>query len=296
MERIRRKELKSFYSVKYNSFNELKESVVPILNKNNNIYNNYYLTDNKKMWDKFESELLENNEKLKLIFEKNLNLFQDHKVKEYSNLAVIQNFITHIDEFKNTRLDIEKNRSVLFPQEIYSIFGIKPIKGSILPNTESLEELLKIMRKENSLEDVLLGVDDPYILKKDGEKILLNDMPQIRQIYHDNNCFRKVGVRLDSLNFALKYLRSRGINFEYKNPNKLRKIIVNNINFEFVYEYCLSKVFLSNMSINQNDVIVNLHNWNGENCISKEARELASIFDVTLLTMEEFYVYVKKFR
>lgn len=294
--KIRRKELETFFSVKYTSFNELKESVVPILNQNNNIYNNYYLTGNKNLWKKFEPQLLENNEKLKLIFEKNLNLFQHHKVKEYSNLVVIQNFLTHVDEFKNTRLDIEKNRSVLFPQEIYSIFGINPIKGNILPNTESLEELIKIMRKEKTLEDVVLGVDNPYILKKDGGKILLNDVPRIRQIYHNNNCFRRVGVRLDSLNFALTYLRSRGINFEYKNLNKLRKIIVNDTIIEFVYEYCLSKAFLYNMSPKPNDVIVNLHNWNGENCISKEAREVAKIFDVTLLTMKEFYMYVNKFK
>lgn len=293
---IRRKELETFFSVEYTSFNELKKVVVPILNQNNNIYNNYYLTDNKNLWDKFESQLLENNEKLKLIFEKNLNLFQHHKVKEYSNLEVIQNFLTHVDEFKNTRQDIEKNRSVLFPQEIYSIFGIDPIKGKILPNTESLEELIKIMRKENTLEDVVLGIDNPYILKKDGEKILLNDTPQLRQIYHNNNCFRKVGVRLDSLNFALTYLRSRDVNFEYKNHNELRKIIVNDTNIEFVYEYCLSKAFLYKMSPKPDDVIVNLHNWNGENCISKEARDIAEIFDVTLLTMEEFYVYVNKFR
>lgn len=268
----------------------------PILNQNNIIYNNYYLTDNKKLWDKFEPQILENNEKLKLIFEKNLNLFQHHKVKEYSNLEVIKNFLIHVDEFKNTRLDIEKNRSLFFPQEIYSIFGINPIEGNMLPNTESLEELIRIMKKENTLGNVVLGVDNPYILKKDGEKILLNDTPQIRQIYHNNNCFRKVGVRLDSLNFALKYLRSKGINFEFKNSNELRKIIIKGINIEFVYEYCLSKAFLSNMSPKPNDVIVNLHNWNGENCISKEAKELAEIFNVTLLTMKGFYAYVNKFK
>ena len=39
-------------------------------------------------------------------------------------------------------------------------------------------------------------------------------------------------------------------------------------------------------------VIVNLHNWNGANCISEDARELAKHMNVTLLDMDEFYPFI----
>ena len=293
---IRRNELENFFSVELSSFDQLKEKVVPFLSENYSIYKSYYLSGNKSLWDKFEPQILSNNEKLKLLFENNRTLFQQHSYKEYSNLELIQKFITHVDEFKITRDDGEKLREVLFPQEINSIFGIMPVTDYILPSTESMEELIKVLRKENLIDEVMLGIDRPYILLKNREKIFMDDTPRVRQLYYDNSCFRKTGVRLESLNFALKYLRSRNINFTYVNQDSLREIKVNDINIVFVYEYCLSRTFLSSMSPKPNYVIVNLHNWNGLCCISREALNLADNFEVKLLTMDEFYGYINEIK
>lgn len=293
---IRRNELENFFSVELSSFDQLKEKVVPFLSENYSIYKSYYLSGNKSLWDKFEPQILSNNEKLKLLFENNRTLFQQHSYKEYSNLELIQKFITHVDEFKITRDDGEKMREVLFPQEINSIFGIMPVSDHILPSTESMEKLIKVLRKENLIDEVMLGIDRPYILLKNREKIFMDDTPRVRQLYYDNSCFRKTGVRLESLNFALKYLRSRNINFTYVNQDSLREIKVNDINIVFVYEYCLSRTFLSSMSPKPNYVIVNLHNWNGSCCISKEALNLADNFEVKLLTMDEFYGYINEIK
>lgn len=293
---IRRNELEKFFSVELSSFDQLKEKVVPFLRENYSIYKSYYLSGNKSLWDKFGPQILSNNEKLKLLFENNRTLFQQHSYKEYSNLELIQKFITHVDEFKITRDDGEKLREVLFPQEINSIFGIMPVTDYILPSTESMEELIKVLRKENLIDEVMLGIDRPYILLKNREKIFMDDTPRVRQLYYDNSCFRKTGVRLESLNFALKYLRSRNINFTYANQDSLREIKVNEINIVFVYEYCLSRTFLSSMSPKPNYVIVNLHNWNGSCCISREALNLADNFEVNLLTMDEFYGYINEIK
>lgn len=293
---IRRNELEKFFSVELSSFDQLKEKVVPFLSENYSIYKSYYLSGNKSLWDKFEPQILSNNEKLKLLFENNRTLFQQHSYKEYSNLELIQKFITHVVEFKITRDDGEKLREVLFPQEINSIFGIMPVTDYILPSTESMEELIKVLRKENLIDEVMLGIDRPYILLKNREKIFMDDTPRVRQLYYDNSCFRKTGVRLESLNFALKYLRSRNINFTYVNQDSLREIKVNDINIVFVYEYCLSRTFLSSMSPKPNYVIVNLHNWNGSCCISREALNLADNFEVKLLTMDEFYGYINEIK
>lgn len=293
---IRRNELEKFFSVELSSFDQLKEKVVPLLSENYSIYKSYYLGGNKSLWDKFEPQILSNNEMLKLLFENHRTLFQHHSYKEYSNLELIQKFITHVDEFKITRDDGEKLREVLFPQEINSIFGIMPVTDYILPSTESMEELIKVLRKENLIDEVMLGIDRPYILLKNREKIFMDDTPRVRQLYYDNSCFRKTGVRLESLNFALKYLRSRNINFTYVNQDSLREIKVNDINIVFVYEYCLSRTFLSSMSPKPNYVIVNLHNWNGSCCISREALNLADNFEVKLLTMDEFYGYINEIK
>lgn len=292
----RKKQLETFFSSKYNSFDELKSAVSPLLNENKNIYENYYLGDKKALWEQFEPQILSNNEKLKIIFRNNLNLFQTHPTKEYSNLEVVQNFITHVDEFNTTRLSEEKHRAVLFPEKINSIFGIAPVCESLMPSTESLEELLKIMLHKNKLEKIVLGIDEPYILLKDNDKIFLTDTPRLRQLYFDNGCFRKVGVRLESLNFALKYLKSREIDFSFANPTSLREITINNVKLVFVYEYCFSRVFLMSMSPKPQSIIVNLHNWNGKSCISKDAFALAETFEVTLLTLDDFYRYVNDIR
>lgn len=289
----RRKELEEFFCTQFVSFDKLKEKVVPILRENYSIYNNYYLDDNKSLWDKFEPQILSNNEKLKLLFENNIKLFQDYHDKQYSNLELIQMFITHVIEFKITRNDEEKNRAVLFPQEINSMFGIRPISGSLMASTESLEELMQNFRKKDLLKEIVLGIDKPYILLKGNEKIFINDTPKLRQLYYDNNCFRKAGVRLKSLNSVLKYLNSRNISFKYSSQDTLREIKINETNIVFIYEYCLSKEFLSRMAPKPNYIIVNLHNWNGEKCISTEALELAETFEVKLLTREKFYEYVK---
>lgn len=290
--KTRKKELEEFFCIKFSSFDKLKERVVPILNENHSIYDNYYLSNNKCLWNKFEPQILSNNEKLKLLFDSNSNLFQNHEIQEYSNLEVVKKFITHVEEFKITRFNEEKNRVVLFPKELNSIFGIMPISVQMLQSTESLEELLKTFRHNDLLEEVVLGIDKPYILLKNKEKIFMDDAPRLRQLYYDHKCFRKVGVRLESLNFALKYLNSRNILFEYNNQDMLREIKVNGTNIVFVYEYCLSKEFLYRMTPKSNCLIVNLHNWNGQYCISKEALDLAEDFNIKLLTMDEFYRYV----
>lgn len=64
----------------------------------------------------------------------------------------------------------------------------------------------------------------------------------------------------------------------------------------FVYEYCLSQAFLAHLTPEENNVVVNLHNWNGKSCISHQAYLLAREMQVTLLTMSEFFRYVNELK
>jgi hypothetical protein len=293
--KMRREELERFFSVRYDSFSELQEVIAPLLSENLSLYNSYY-DRNRKLWDKFEPKILSNNEKIKYLLESNLGLFQNNRDKKYSNLEVVRTFITHVDEFKNTRCDEEKERQVLFPQEINSMFGIEPIKGSFIPSTEALECLIQKYKEEGILKGVELGINRPYILLNDEKKIFLDDDPRLRQLYFNNKIFIKPGVRLESLNFILKYLKSRGINFAYNNLGSLTRIKINNTDIVFVYQYCLSRVFLNKMLPKAGTIIVNLHNWNGKGCISKEAFASAKDFNVKLLTQDDFIKYVNSIR
>ena len=296
---IRQQEVDRFFCKRFATFDELKTEVAPLLLENKTIYENYYLGDQKELWDKFEIKILINNRKLKKLLESNFNLIQRHQEKSYSNLECVRTFLLHVDEFEATRSDEEKNRKVLFPSEINSLFGISPVHAFILPSTESVEDLITKLNAQGKLEKIVIGVEQPYIQVKENElssKIFLDDTPRLRQLYFDYGCFRKTKVRLESLNFALKCIRSRHIDFKFLNYNNLREITLKDTRIIFVYEYCLSKAALLHMSPEEESVIVNLHNWNGSCCISNDAYEISAKLNVKLLDMDAFYEYINEIK
>lgn len=296
---IRREELDKVFSERYSSFDELSKKVVPLLLENRTIYENYYLGERRALWDKMEPKILVNNRKLKGLLQNNIGLFQNHSTKQYSNVECVRLFIAHVDEFEMTRLDEEKSRKIFYPQELNSIFGIEPMQDSLLPSTESLEELITKLNDEGKFHSIHLGVDNPYFqIYEEGKliKIFLQDTPRMRQMYFEYKCFRAAKVRLNSLNFAFKYMKSRGIDFEFICCNNLREVMAYKTKLIFVYEYCLSKVELLQLLPEEESVIINLHNWNGSCCISKEAYELAETMGISLLTMDDFYGYVNRIK
>lgn len=240
-----------------------------------------------------------NNRKLKLLLKTNLNLIQKQQEEWYSNLASIHLFMAHIEEFEATRGDDEKNREILFPVEINSIFGVVPVEESLIPSTECLELLIKKLKEQEKFVAIEMGVEHPCILMVENNKtvqVFLDDAPRLRQIYYNYKCFKKTNVRLESLNFALKYIRNKKVPFKFINDENLREISINHIKMIFVYEYCLGQVKLMEMLPEEDTVIVNLHNWNGESCISRQAYERAEKMNVKLLTMDAFYEYVQEIK
>ena len=215
--RTRREELEKMFSKKYASFEELKKEVVPLLLENQTIFTTYYLKENKVLWDKFEAAILSNNRKIKMLLSVNLDLIQCNQQKSHSNLAYIQTFMRHVDEFEATRIDEEKSREVLFPAEIDSMFGIASVEDAILPSTESLENLIQRLKSQGKFETIVMGIERPYIQMKEEKsiKVFLDDTPRLRQLYYNYDCFKRAKVRLESLNFALKYINFRNISFKF---------------------------------------------------------------------------------
>ena len=293
---IRQNELEKFFGKRFNSFQELKEAVVPLLCENKTIFINYYLNDNKTLWDSFEPKILINNKKLRTLLINNRSLFQSNSVKEYSNVECVDSLILHIDEFEASRGGDEKIRQVLFPEKINSIFGISPVSDHMMPNTESLEELITILIDQGKYGGIYLGIENPYFVVLDnGErrKVYLNDTPQLRQMYFDYRCFRTCKVRLESVIFAINYITKKGVFYTFVKPNNLREIQIHGVKMIFVYDYCLSDVALRTMCPERESVIVNLHNWNDQSCISNAAYKTAEQMGVTLLTMDAFYEYIE---
>lgn len=288
----RREENERFFNKKFTTFDDLRRAVVPLLSENKEHFENYYLKGRRELWDKFEGVILANNRKLKMLFLKNLDLFQRHHEPSYSNLACVHRFIAHIDEFEATRCDEEKSREILFPTEINSMFGIAPVGWNLLPLTESLELLINRLRNDGKFEGIVMGTDRPFLrMKEDGRsvQVFLEDTPRLRQLYHDYRCFRKAEVRLDSLNFALRYIRSKNVPFRFLSDDNIREIIIQGTKIQFVYKYCLSKAELERLLPEEDSVVVNLHNWNGDCCISEEAYETAARMNVTLMTSDAFF-------
>lgn len=295
----RREELEKFFSKKFETFEDLKKEVAPLLQENKTIYERYYLNEKKTLWDKFEYKILVNNRKLKALFLANTDLFQQHPTKSYSNLAYIQSFISHVDEFEATRTEKEKNREILFPAEINSMFGITPVKGFLLPSTESLELLIEKLKGQGKYEALGIGIAHPYIqMNEAGQsvRVFLDDTPRLRQMYYDYGCFMGAKVRLESLNYALKFIRSRKVSFNFLSDSNLSVITIQNTKLVFVYEYCLSQSEQMRLAPEKDCIVVNLHNWNGEGCISSQAYILAKHMNVRLFTMEAFYGYINEIK
>ena len=175
------------------------------------------------------------------------------------------------------------------------MFGLEPTNGHMLPSVEALECLVKKLQQNNKFIEIVLGTEDPYIIYKEEDKFItlfLNDTPRIRQMYFIEYCFKSAGVRLESLNFALKFLDNNHITFIIKDSKNLTNVLIKEKSFKFIYEYCLSKAELIALAPQKDLNIVNLHNWNGSSCISGEAYSQAEIMNINLLTMDNFYKYV----
>lgn len=291
----RQEQISQIFAQQFDTFDELEEAVKPILRENKAIFENYYVKDKPKLWKKFEETILINNQKLKLLLEQNRTLIQRHENESYSNLAIVDQLILHIDEFISTREDEDKIRSVLFPEEVNSIFGLEEIYDKLLPSSESLECLIQKLLDNDCFIDISLDTDTPYIkYKVDGEiKVLhLNDIPRLRQLYNDYCCFRKVELRLDSLTYILKWLKKNNIEYTFPNFPSLSDIEIKGKLFKFLYVYCLSRADLISLAPKRGLVIFNLHNFNGSNCISEEAYSQAEIMEAELLLHDTFFKYV----
>ena len=189
----RNREIRSKFTKKCESFQELEDIVVPILGRNKLIFDSYGpdhsgadTSGRRNLWKKFEGEIIANNSRLEAILRNNRRFFN----KE--NQKIIDNLIMHIAEFVNTRGEHSVERVKLFPRKVLSIFGLEESLVGLPSNLSALQNLLALLIKDDRFIDLQLTPKQTITYEDHNGKIVklnLNDAPRVNQLYWSGYCY-----------------------------------------------------------------------------------------------------------
>ena len=290
----RNAEIATRFAKCYNSFSELKDTVVPILNRNGQIFAHYgpesdesQSAERHKLWLKFEDEIISNNSRLELLLTNNLHLFPAE------NQDVIDNFATHTHEFVVTRRDSQTPRISLFPQELLSIFGITPVITGLPSNLSALQNFVSHLIDDRRFISLSL-TEVPCLTYLDHESkmtLLLEDRHRMQQIFWNGKFFRpkSTKVRIRDLVFFVGYFHQYGVECEFPDTTNLTVLLLEDKHKVILCcEYLLSLADVHKMALSEGDIVVNVHHWNNAP-ISEEAHQYASQIGVRLFSQNDFF-------
>lgn len=291
----RNRDIRAKFSRQCETFADLREAVLPALRRNRAIFESYgpqHSPDDEHlhpMWLMFEPELIANNEKLVLLFDKNRHLF--HR----ENANVVDRFSAHAREFTQTRDKADIVRVNLFPNDLHSIFGLTAVRSSPPTNLSALQNFVSYLISTERFITLQL-VPDPILTYRRGKDMVeldLNDRPRILQIYWGGKFYRPqtTDLRLRQLMFFLGWLYQNGIEFTFPDYRKLIEIrIADKHHALLCYKYCLSLADLHDQLTPDVDIVINLHHWGGGR-VSEQAVDHASQRKIKLMSQREFFVY-----
>ena len=292
--RDRNSEIKKQFTERFTSFDDLQAVVVPILERNGRIFDSYGPSGDpsvdakrRRLWLRFEGELIANNRRLEQILIANKELLHPQ------NQNIVEAFMAHSREFVQTREETPVSRVNLFPSEVNSIFGIERVNGSPVPNTSALQNFIAQLVHEDRFVSLELVPDQVLTYREDGklQELHLNDRPKVQQLYWSGRFYspQTTDVRYGSLVFILDWLRQRGIHFEWHDVTKLTEItIAKKYSIKFVYGYLISDVDLYEVADRKNLIVVNLHIW-ADNGVDVPKTEKVSEVGVHVLRQSEFF-------
>ena len=299
----RNKEIRQRFTRQYQNFDDLKTAVVPLLLRNSQIYEDYgpeseNLDDGEEryaFWQKFEGDIVSNNDKLVLLLESNAELIH----KDYR--STVRDFVSHSSEFKVTRDALHPLKRIkIFPKKLLSIFGIKQYTDNgLVPNVSALQNFIRHLKDEDSFIELQLLPNQILRYRECGEDkdLSLRDGPCVDQTFWNHYCFqpKTTNLRLEKLIFFLQWLKNNNISFEFGNPRDLTDLRLQGVyRIKLFYEYCLSVADLNSFEISSDCFVVNLHNWNESQCISPSAYEYARQIGFSLFNQNEFFVYAHR--
>ena len=295
----RSNEIRRRFSQTYDSFAELSTVVIPLLQRNLQIFESYgpssessIRDDRHGLWVRFEGELIANNRKMEAILEKN------HQLLHHENRDAVAAFSAHVREFVQTRDEHLNPRVNLFPGDLNSIFGVAPAaSGEIAPSVSALQNLITQLVRGNRFVQLELVNDQvlTFLGKKGKVELSLTNRPRIQQIYWTRKLYRPhtTDVRLDGLVFFLRWLHGRGIEYSFPREDRLVELVIGNHNVLLCYKYCLSVADLLDIVRTDTEIVVNLHNWN-DGPVSAGAGHRASEMNIRLFNQNDFFVFAHR--
>lgn len=295
--RERNSEIRSMFTKRHKSFVALNEAVVPLLKRNGRIFESYGPDNDDRsnpgrhsLWEKFEGELIANNEKLGLLLSHNEHLLHQE------NNGIVQDFMTHAREFVETRDDTPIQRIELFPKDLLSIFGLeKAANLSVTSNLSALQNFVTHLISEGRFVQLSLVPEQTLVYIEDGKQIRLDllDSPNLRQIYFSNRFYHpnNTEVRLQNVVFMLEWLHRNGILCEFKDVRDLTELTLNGTHkVRLLCKYCLSISDLYELTIDDGLIVVNVHHWNGAP-ISQDAYDYGSQVGIQLFRQRDFLAF-----
>ena len=284
------------FSVRLSSFEDLEERVKPILERNYWIFKTYGPDSNRpeayELWLKFEDELIANNSKLKHLLTRNSGLLH------ISNKEAVNEFSLHADEFVKTRKDKDKNRVLLFPHALLSVFGIEAASSEPAQNVSALQNFIAQLKEEGNFIDFYLFPEPTLKYFEDGERrcLSLYDGSRVRQIYFNRRLYHphKTDLRLTSMIFFLNWFTKNGIEWKFEDDCDLTTVILlGKHRVKMFYSYFLSADDVLNTDLSPGDHVVNLHIWNKAHS-SNDAIEYVDSLDIKIFHQNQFFVYCLK--
>ena len=284
---------KRLKSHKFEKFEELKEWIKPRLVENKSIYQTYGPAENNdnELWQKFEATILENNRIIKNILQNNIDLFHTDCREE------IGGFVLHIDEFEKTRDKIYA-RNACFPEGVNSIFGIEENLYGFPPSVSALKRYIDYQRNAGLTAELNFGMGI-LCLVEDGEyqRISLENRLYLQQEFWRTSSFRNktTELRISDLSYLVSKLTKYQVDFELMDDLFTLKIRKRGREYvvKLAYEYMLSEETFDRLYVENLDIIVNTHSWNG-GPISANAQSHAKNLDILCFNNQEFMDWVFK--
>ncbi len=291
----RNNKIRAIFNKRFNSFVEFENKVSPILTKNLGIFKSFGPNSQQPngsiknfMWRKKEPEIIANNQKLVELFSLNSHLFH------CENRSIVERFVAHVEEFKETRGHPKEVRSNFFPSELNSIFGIEEVDTAFAPNVGALQNFIRLLQNEGRSPDLVFTPEPVLSYNEVGRPITLSlsDRPRVQQIFWQNRCFSNIctRLRLENLVWILRWLESNDIQYEFDVTNVTRFCLNGQWKVVFVYEYVVSHAVMLGIAPEKDLAIVNLFNWNGGK-FSGEAFQHAEQLGARPMTQNEFYIF-----
>ena len=292
-------EIREQFETAYTTFEKLGEAIVPILERNGQIFDSYgpendYRNNAERfqLWLRFEGEIVSNNRRLELILTKNKALL--HR----ENQAIVDLFVIHAREFVETRGDNPMSRFQLFPLELHSIFGLDRVLTRFPPNLSALQNLISHLIDTSRFISLELSGEPSLTYLDSGENVtlFLRDRPRLQQVFWSGGFFKSPTTdgRVENLVFFVQWLIGNSIKYEFIDMHDLTLLTLNNkYQVRLSYKYVLSLSDVQDMTLNAGDLVVNLHNWNGAP-ISKDAEKYASSIGVRLFSQNDFFIFAHR--